>query len=162
MLACNAVNGIGNQQFSIDPLRENPTLGYDALDGDDDFSFDGDNSLQENVIPLLPRADILMFVANLLDERSKVDDSIKSDGSVMIVYNHAELGRLRGGSRITVDLICKPGDDFGDCDHDSTDDWSGGLSLIPVLQAGGGMDPGSDVQDIARDKQGCSVGQAHN
>ena len=150
----NVLNGIGNQQFIIDPLRENPTLGYDPLDGDTDFSFDGDNNLQENFIPQLPRADILMFIANLSDERSKVDDSIKSDGSVMIAYNHAELGEL-DARNIAVDIraarpIGMTSDTLG-YNNDSTDDWAGSLSSIPALQNGGGMDPRSSLQLIARD-----------
>ncbi len=86
----NVLNGIGNQQYIIDPLRENPTLGYDVLDAKNttgnpvpDGSYDW--TTDDDFYPLLPRADILMFIANLTDERSKVDDSIKSDGPVMIV-----------------------------------------------------------------------------
>ena len=149
----NVLNGIGDQQFIIDPLRENPTLGYDPLDGDDDRSFDGDNDRQESVIPQLPRADILMFVANLSDERSKVDDSIKSDGPVMIVYNHAELGVLNARNiavEITIAQQIGTTNATMGYNNDSTDDWVGGLRPIPALQNGGGMDLRPSVQDIAR------------
>ncbi len=157
----NVLNGIAGQRFSVDPLRENPTQGYDPLDSDDDGSFDGENDLTENVIPLLPRADILMFVANLPDERSKVDPDVKSDGPVMTVYNHAELGELDPSTTnvfISNGAMQQPGGsgDLGGFrwDNDSTNDWVGGAPRrIPQLQPGSPgpvMDPDLDAQDVAR------------
>ena len=162
----NVLNGIGNQQYIIDPQRENPTLGYDVLDAESttgnpapDGSYDW--TTDDDFYPLLPRADILMFIANLSDERSKVDDRIKSDGPVMIVYNHAELGELDASTTnvfISSGAMEQPGGsgDVGGFiwDNDSTNDWLGGAPRrIPQLQPGSPdpvMDPDLDAQDVAR------------
>ena len=153
-------NGIGQQRFSRDALRENPTVGYDVLDtrntsgaGAPDGSFDWTEN--DNFYPLLPRADILMFVGNLPDERSKIYDDVSSDGPVMLVYGHAELGEVNSGN-INVRVTALAGQGLGASyseggvryNNDSTDDWLE-LRPIPVLQNGGGPDLTPGAQTVA-------------
>lgn len=158
----NVLNGNAGAASSVDPLRENPTLGYDPLDNDEPTdpgygSFDASN-VNDDYVPQLPRADILMFVANLPDEKSKVFPDVKSDGPVMIVYNHAEIGELIPRN-VAVDITnARPiGQSSGSIgyNNDSTDDWVGGAPRrIPQLQpnSGGGpvMDPDTNAQTIAQ------------
>ncbi len=117
-------DGLGNGASSFDPTRENPTLGSDPLDADSDGIFDSIPA--DDSVPQLPRADILMFVANMPGFKSNVNTDVTSDGPVMFVYNHAEQGTLDGSkSRVAVSQACQPGTDstIPLCDNDSTEDW---------------------------------------
>ncbi|MCG3138086.1 MAG: hypothetical protein HJJLKODD_01944 [Phycisphaerae bacterium] len=155
--------GIDRQDYIPDPERSNPTLGYDPLDDSTagsyvagDGNFDGDPD--DDLYPSLPRADILMFVTNLPEARSFVTPEIKSDGPVMIVYNHAELGKLRpstgpGDNNVYLsDPAGRPPAQAiaGQYDNDSTDDWDVLPRPIPRLQPGQAMDATPNVQDIAQ------------
>jgi hypothetical protein len=76
--------------YPRDPDRENPTLGYAPTEPGGAVTAAFDPEPADDHDPALPRADILMFVTNLPEARSFVNPAVRSDGPVMIVYNHAE------------------------------------------------------------------------
>jgi type II secretory pathway pseudopilin PulG len=139
-------------ELPIDTVRQNPTRGYDVTGAG---SYDPDSS--DDGAIRLPRADILMFVTDMPEARSFVYPDIHSDGPVMIVYNHAQLGTLSdvngADGRVTINAACNATFSSPICPADSTDDWSLDLRDIPQLTNGPAMDPrGCDnVQCVAQD-----------